>query len=80
MGSDFSVSPRIGLIPITDPRIWPRPGRKDIHVVKIAAFFLQDISNQGEIHGYFMRLQAPGGICPEGETNGGFLYNLSLIK
>jgi hypothetical protein len=78
--SDFSSSPRIGLIPLHDPRVPLRPGKMDIHVVKIAAFFIEEIRGNGVVVGRFLKIQGPGDPCPDGQTAGGFVWNLSLIE
>ena len=79
--SDYATSPRIGIIPIHDPRWNITPGKQEILVVKLAAFFIEDIRGNGEVVGRFMKLSAPGELCPEGtDNNGGFLFNLSLIE
>ncbi|UCF78264.1 MAG: Tad domain-containing protein [Candidatus Eiseniibacteriota bacterium] len=46
-GGILGVSPRIIMIPVYDPRIWPGTGRlqdeNSIYITKIAAFFLEDL-------------------------------------
>jgi Flp pilus assembly protein TadG len=80
-GSDpeFSVSPRIGLIPIHDPRISIETGKKTLRITKIAAFFIEEIRGNGIVVGRFLKVQMPGQPCQGGETAGGFLWNLSLV-
>jgi hypothetical protein len=79
-GSEFSLSPRIGLVPIHDPRINIASGKKTLLITKIAAFFIEDIRSDDTVVGRFLKIQAPGEPCPPGETAGGFLWNLSLIR
>jgi Flp pilus assembly protein TadG len=81
-GSDpgFTISPRIGLIPLHDPRISIESGKKSLLITKIAAFFIEDIRGDGTVVGRFLRVQMPGEPCPEGETAGGFLWHISLVK
>jgi hypothetical protein len=48
-GGNIGESPRIVLVPVFDPRMWPTPGRQteqrgnSIVVTKIVAFFLEDL-------------------------------------
>ena len=82
-GSDpqFELSPRIGLIPIHDPRIPMEPGKQTIHVTKLAAFFIEDIQGNGDVVGRFMKiLQVGGEFCPPGEDPGGWLWALMLYE
>ncbi len=82
LGSDpkYELSPRIGLIPIHDPRIPLNQGKKQLQITKIAAFFIEE--QQGdEVLGRFLKIQAVNGtVCPPGETSGGFLWHLSLVE
>jgi hypothetical protein len=79
-GSDFPTSPRVVFIPIHDPRIPIISGRNSIQIVKIAAFFIEQVRGKGEVTGRFVRVQAPGQLCAAGEGGGGFVFNLSLIR
>jgi hypothetical protein len=76
---EFSISPRIGLIPMHDPRISIESGKKTLRITKIAAFFIEDILGNGTVIGRFLKVQMPGTPCQGGETGGGFLWNLSLV-
>jgi hypothetical protein len=79
-GSDFPVSPRIVLIPIYDPRIEVLPGHQStIQVTKVAAFFMEEMVGNAEVRGRFIKVRAPGAPCPDGQAQGFFTYNLSLI-
>ena len=82
-GSDpqFGMSPRIGIIPIHDPRIPMEPGKQTIVVTKLAAFFIEDVQGNGDVVGRFMKiLQTGGELCPPGEDCGGFLWALMLYE
>lgn len=77
----FEMSPRIGIIPIHDPRVPMTPGKQTIVVTKLAAFFIEDVQGSGDVIGRFMKILAPGGdLCPPGEDCGGFLWALMLYE
>jgi hypothetical protein len=78
--SDFGISPRIGLIPLHDPRMPIVSGKVQLLVTKVAAFFIEEQRSDGTVVGRFLKVQGPGDPCEEGETNGGFVWNLSLIE
>jgi hypothetical protein len=79
--SNFPVSPRIVLIPIYDPRIEMASGhQQDLQVVKVAAFFMEQMTGPAEVRGRFLKVRQPGGACPPGESQGFFVYSLSLIR
>lgn len=83
-GSQFQISPRIVLIPIHDPRIPITSGRKQVQVVKVAAFFMEQMAGNAEVTGRFLKVRAPGEPCVAGGAGGGgatsFTYTLSLIR
>ena len=84
-GSVFPISPRIVLIPIFDPRIPLNPGRQsDVQVVKVAAFFMEQMEGNAEVRGKFLKVRQPGEPCVAGGGGGGgavsFTYTLSLIR
>jgi hypothetical protein len=84
-GSQFQVSPRIVLIPIHDPRIPIKSGRpSSLQVVKVAAFFMEQMEGNAEVRGRFLKVRAPGEPCVAGNGGGGgvtsFTYTLSLIR
>jgi hypothetical protein len=77
--SDFTVSPRVVLIPIYDPRVPVLPGHQSVlQVTKVAAFFMEEMIGQAEVRGRFIKVRAPGIPCAAGQVS--FLYNLSLIR
>lgn len=80
INSAFPVSPRIVLIPLYDPHIAIDSGRNTIQVIKVAAFFMEEVSNRAEVRGKFLKVRAPGAPCPDGQSQGFFVYNLSLIR
>lgn len=80
-GSKFgNKSPRIAFIPIHDPRIPISSGRKTIMVVKVAAFFIENVDGKSRVSGRFMKVQAPGELCPPGVQGAGYVFNIALIK
>ena len=84
INSNFAISPRIVLIPMYDPRIFPHPGKMALQVTKVAAFFMEKMSGNGTVTGRFLKVRAPGEPCVAfGGAGGGvvsFTYSLSLIK
>jgi hypothetical protein len=79
-GSDFSLSPRIGLIPMHDPRVRISPGKQRLLITKIAAFFIERVDGKSGVVGRFMKVQYAGTPLPPGSDNGGWIWNLSLIE
>jgi len=83
-GSLFPISPRIVLIPIHDPRIWIKSGNSQLQVVKVAAFFMEQMQGNAEVRGRFLKVRQPGEPCVAGAGGGGgatsFTYSLSLIR
>ena len=49
---------RVVLLPLADPRIVPTAGRTTIPVVKIAAFFFEAPTPDGEVSGRFLKVRA----------------------
>jgi hypothetical protein len=78
MGSSFGLSPRIILVPFFDPSNPPESGRNWVEVVKIGAFFLEEI-NGGEVRGRFMKVNVPGAPCA-GNEEGTFLTGIRLVE
>ena len=73
-------SPRIVFIPLHDPRIPMQPGKQSIVISKIAAFFIESATVNGDVKGRFVRVASPNGeICPPGQTSGQFVFTISLI-
>jgi hypothetical protein len=68
-------------IPLHDPRISIAiPGKHEITISKIAAFFIESQKSNGEVTGRFVRVQSPDGeICPPGQQSPDFVYTLTLI-
>jgi hypothetical protein len=78
-GSSFDVSPRIVLIPLSDPRYKVRSGRTQLRVTKVAAFFMERMQGK-EVVGRFLKVRGPGDPCPAGVAAGSFVKNLSLTQ
>jgi hypothetical protein len=81
VNSKFSgtSSPRIGFIPLHDPRIPLDSGKMSIQIVKIIAVFFEQVEGR-DVMARFIRVQAPGEQCPPGQQGGGYVFNLSLIR
>jgi Putative Flp pilus-assembly TadE/G-like len=73
VNSAFGLSPRIGLVPFFDPTLPPTSGRNWVEVVKIGAFFIEDIKGNGDVTGRFMQITTGGVPCGQGLGN-------SLVK
>jgi len=78
--SAFGRSPRIVLASFFDPRLPPTSGRNWVRVIKVAAFFIDDVNKNSQVTGYFMMMATPGERCAAGETPGGFLKGLGLVR
>ena len=82
--SKFTISPRIVLVPIHDPRIPIAGGRNTVQVTKVAAFFMEQMEGNAEVRGRFLKVRNPGTPCAAGGGGGGgltsFTYSLSLIR
>ncbi len=74
-GSNFALSPRIVFLPVHDPR---SSVANAVSVVKLAAFFMEQMTGNAEVRGRFLRAIVPGGSlgapCVAGEV-GGFLVD-----
>ncbi len=59
LGSDYESggSPRIFRIPLYDPRVGDLRGRRKVRVVKVAVFFLEEITPEGEIRARFVKVR-----------------------
>ena len=80
-GSAFGAgkSPRIGFIPLHDPRIPLNSGKMAIQIVKIIAVFFEQVQGR-DVMARFIRVQAPGEQCAPGQGGGNYVFNLSLIR
>jgi Flp pilus assembly protein TadG len=66
VGSAFSQSPRIGLVPFFDPTTPPTSGRNYVTVSKIGAFFIEDVQGGGAVTGRFIQITTSGVPCGTG--------------
>jgi len=80
-GSAFGAgkSPRIGYIPLHDPRIPLDSGKMQIQIVKIIAVFFEQVQGR-DVMARFIRVQAPGEQCAPGQGGANYVFNLSLIR
>jgi hypothetical protein len=70
--SAFGASPRIGIVPFFDPTLPPASGRNWVTVVKLGAFFIEEVQG-GDVTGRFMQITTGGVPCGHGLGN-------SLVK
>jgi Flp pilus assembly protein TadG len=70
--SAFGESPRIGIVPFFDPTLPPTSGRNWVTVVKLGAFFIEDVQG-GDVTGRFVQITTGGVPCGHGLGN-------SLVK
>ncbi|HEU4929098.1 MAG TPA: hypothetical protein VFU38_04660, partial [Candidatus Krumholzibacteria bacterium] len=78
MGSAYGWSPRIILVPFFDPSNPPESGRNWVEVVKIGAFFLEEIQGD-DVTGRFIKANVSGTPCGE-EDEGTFLGGIRLVE
>jgi hypothetical protein len=79
-GGDIGVSSRIVLVPVFDPRIWPRPGRQTVVVTKIVAFFIEGIDKKSNITA---RVTTAPISCIKGSQPGGgesFTWTFQMVE
>jgi Flp pilus assembly protein TadG len=79
--SDLPVSPRIVLVPLYDPAYHPGPGKDQVIISKIGAFFIEDrVNGQGsQVVGRFVQVTAPGVPCAN-NTGQSLVQGLQLIQ
>ncbi len=78
-GSSFGLSPRVGLVPFYSPTEAEKSGRNVLTVVKIAAFFIESVSNKGDVTGRFIAVSLPGQPCDD-QTQPSFVKGLHLVE
>jgi hypothetical protein len=78
-GSAFGFSPRIVLVPFFDPSNPPDSGRNWVRVVKLGAFFLEEMGSGSEVRGRFMKVTVPGEPCAA-PSPGTFLKGIQLVE
>jgi Flp pilus assembly protein TadG len=79
VGSAFTLSPRIGLIPFLDPRQPPSPGRNWVTVVKLGAFFIESVGPGSQVNARFIQITTQGPPCPGG-TGNSFIKTIALVE
>jgi Flp pilus assembly protein TadG len=77
-GSRFGMSPRIALVPFFDPTNPPASGKQEVTIVKLAAFFLEDVFG-GQVRGRFIGAMVQGGACVGGNGSS-FLTGITLVE
>jgi len=71
-------SPRILKVPFFDPDDPPRPGRDEITVAGLGAFFLEGVTNGGEVRGRFIKITTEG--TNKAGPGAGYLYKVKLLQ
>ena len=71
-GSAFPTSPRILFIPVYDPRIALTPSSNRLVVVKVVAFFMEQMTGPAQVRGRLLRVASSGETCG-GAGAGGFI-------
>jgi hypothetical protein len=56
-------SPRLIIVPLTDPRIRVKSGRMQLQANKLTAFFLEEVDDQGTVRGRFLKVRNLGRPC-----------------
>ncbi|MGD8628961.1 MAG: Tad domain-containing protein [bacterium] len=76
--SDFAEfsSPRVCKISMYDPNFPPEPGKNYVTVVRLGAFFLEDIQPNGDVIGRFIEITT-GGVSGPGDSD---LYGVKLVQ
>lgn len=76
--SAFPLSPRIGLVPFFDPTLPPKSGKNYVNVVKLGAFFIEEMS-AGNVTGRFIQITTSGVPCGTGLGNS-MVKGIALIE
>jgi len=71
-------SPRILKVPFFDANNPPQPGRREVTVAGLGAFFLEGITNGGEVLGRFVKITTEG--TNKAGPGAGLLYKTKLIQ
>lgn len=79
MGSDFGQSPRVVYVPFFIPISHQGSGKNFVIVSKVGAFFLEEMTGNGEVVGRFLQVAAPGSPCEDPEQ-ASFFVGLHLIE
>jgi hypothetical protein len=80
VGSNFGLSPRVGLIPLFDPRLAPSSGRNYVTVSKIGAFFIESVGPGSQVQGRFIQITTQGSPCPENGVGTSLVKGIALIE
>jgi hypothetical protein len=79
VNSAFGRSPRIGLVPLFDPRLPPVSGRNYVTISKIGAFFIESTGPGSQVNGRFVQITAQGTPC-DTHTGSSLVQGLQLIE
>lgn len=71
-------SPRILKVPFFDPANPPRPGRSEVTVAGLGSFFLEGVTNGGDVIGRFIKITTEG--TNKAGPGAGLLYKAKLIQ
>ncbi len=79
--ADWTQSPRIVNVLIFDPNLVLTPSTREVNVVKIGAFFIDDVAGTGngvDITGHFVGITTSGGIPDPSAPS--FIFTTQLIR
>jgi hypothetical protein len=79
VNSAYGRSPRIGLVPLFDPRLPPTSGRNYVTISKIGAFFIESTGPGSQVNGRFIQVTAQGSPC-EIRSGTTLVQGLQLIE
>lgn len=79
VNSAFGSSPRIGIVPFFDPTLPPESGRNYVTVVKLGAFFIEQVTGGGDVTGRFIEITTAGIPCGHGLGNS-LVKGIALIE
>jgi hypothetical protein len=80
MGSDYGLSPRIGLVPFFDPTMPPESGRNWVTVTKIGAFFIESVGPGSQVNARFIQVTQTGQPCEGGGIGNSLVKGILLIE
>jgi Flp pilus assembly protein TadG len=69
------ASPRIGRVPMFDPRVPPGTGKQELEITNIAGFFIEGVGGNGRVTGRLVPTTGTGGPTP-----GTMLTTVRLVR